>query len=237
LDLGQPVRFWHLMFQNGPLNSGPVFRSSSVMSFGVWLLNGFSLICGVAYPLMWLAYDKQVPGLADKEGLRKLLGILGLPFALLVMVYTGVLLAVSAKPVWADTPILPVLFVISATSTGFAAIILALLFFHREDSEAIARLEKGDRLLVKLEMAVVAVLVAALLFSPGAAGPVKNLLVGDYAVFFWVGFVIPGLLLPFYVQRYTQRNHGRPMRSLAVTAALLVLFGGFFLRYVVLLAV
>lgn len=236
LDLGQPLRFWHLMFQTGPLNEGLIFRSSSVMSFGVWLLNGFSLLCGVAYPVMWLAEDKKIPGFAGKEGLRRIIGILGLPFALLVAVYTGVLLAVTSVPVWADTPVLPVLFTVSATSTGFAAIMLALLIFHKDEREALIRLEKGDSLLVKLEMAIVAVMVVLLLFSPSAAGPVKNLVFGNYAVFFWVGFVIPGLLLPFLIQQHAQQYHGRVLKHLAVASALLVLFGGFFLRYIILLA-
>lgn len=237
LDLGQPLRFWHLLFQNGPLNYGLIFRSSSVMSFGVWLLIGFSLLCGMAYPLMWLAEDKKIPGLAGREGLRRLLGILGLPFALLVVVYTGVLLAVSSQPVWADTPLLPVLFVISATSTGLAAITLAQLFSRQGDAEAVARLEKGDRLLIRLEMAVVALLVVLLLFSPSAAGPARNLVFGNYAVFFWLGFVVPGLVLPFLVQRHTEQRHGRGWDPLVAASALMVLFGGFFLRYVILLAV
>ncbi len=236
-DLGQPARFWHLMFQNGPLNDGFIFRPSSVMSFGVWLLIGFSLFCGVAYPFMWIAEDKKIPGLAGKETLRKLIGILGLPFAVLVAVYTGVLLSVSSQPVWADTPFLPVLFVISATSTGFAAIFLAVLFFHREDAEAMVRLERGDRILIILELAVVAILFIMLLFSPDAAGPVKNLMIGEYAVFFWVGFIIPGLLLPLYMQLYIKQNRGRILKNLAITSALLVLFGGFYLRYIILLAV
>ncbi|MHB8171311.1 MAG: NrfD/PsrC family molybdoenzyme membrane anchor subunit [Thermincolia bacterium] len=237
LDLGQPARFWYLMFQTSPLSTGLVFHPSSVMSLGVWILIGFSLLCGIVYPMMWLAEDKKIPGLADREGLRRLIGILGLPFAFLVVAYTGVLLAVTSTPVWADTPLLPVLFVVSATSTGFAAIILALLFFHREESEALTRLEKGDSLLIKLEMVIVAVLLALLLFSPTAAGPVKNLIIGDYAVFFWVGFVFPGLLLPFIIQQHVRRHHSQTLKNFAAASALLVLFGGFFLRYIILLAV
>ncbi len=237
LDLGRPLDFWRLMFQQGPLNEGFIFRPSSVMSFGVWLLLGFSMFCGVAYPFLWIAEDKKVPGLVGKESLRKLIGILGLPFAVLVAVYTGVLLSVSSQPVWADTPFLPVLFVISATSTGFAAISLAMLFFQRGDAEAMVRLERGDRVLIVLELAVVAVLFIVLLFFPDASGPVKKLMIGQYAVFFWIGFVVPGLLLPLYIQLYIQRNQGRILKNLAVTSALLVLFGGFYLRYIILLAV
>ncbi len=240
IDLGKPLSFWHLLVQAGPLNNGLIFRASSVMSVGTWLLVAFSLLCGVAYPLMWLAEDKKIPflsGLAGREGLRRTVGILGLPFALMVAAYTGVLLAVSAKPVWADTPLLPMLFVVSATSTGIAAIILALYFFKQDDCESIKRLEKGDSILIKLELAVVGMLTVWLLFSPSAAGLMKNLLIGDYAVFLWLGFIIPGLLLPLLMQGYSLRNHGRAPKTLAVASALLVLVGGFFLRYVVILAV
>jgi polysulfide reductase chain C len=237
LDLGQPSRFWHLMFQTGPLNTGLIFRPSSVMSLGVWILIGFSLFCGVAYPLMWLAEDRKMPGLEGREGLRRLIGILGLPFAFLVAAYTGVLLAVTSMPVWADTPLLPALFVVSATSTGFAAIMLALLFFRREEDDALTRLEKGDNLLIKLEMGIVTVLLALLLFSPSTAGPAKNMIIGEYAVFFWIGFVFPGLLLPLFIQQHARRQHNQGLKQFAAVSALLVLFGGFYLRYIILLAV
>ncbi|PKM80331.1 MAG: hypothetical protein CVU89_14030 [Firmicutes bacterium HGW-Firmicutes-14] len=236
LDLGKPLKFWHLMIQNGPLNDGLIFRPSSAMSLGVWLLNGFSLFCGLVYPLLWLAHDRKIPGIFGKDSFRQLIGIMGLPFAVMVAVYTGVLLSVTTQPIWADTPLLPVLFVISATSTGLAAISLALLFFRNDDAEAMLRLERGDRILIILELAVVAVLFIWLLFSPAAGGPVRDLLIGRYAVFFWIGFIIPGLLLPLYVQLYIKRNRGLVLKNLAITSSLLVLVGGFYLRYIMILA-
>ncbi|MHB9093701.1 MAG: NrfD/PsrC family molybdoenzyme membrane anchor subunit [Eubacteriales bacterium] len=229
LDLGKPLKFWHLMFQNGPLNKGLIFQPGSAMSLGVWLLVGFILICGIAYPLMWLSKS-------GNDNLRRKIGIVGMPFALLIAVYTGVLLAATSEPVWADTPLLPVLFVLSATSTGIAAIMVIIAFSSTVDSKVVARLEKGDNLLIKIELAVVALLFAALLFSSGAAGLVKNLMFGSYAVFFWVGFILVGLLLPLSIQRYNLQRHNEATGKLALISALLVLFGGFFLRYVVLLA-
>lgn len=242
VDLGQPLRFWHLLFQNGPINHGVIFLPVSAMSFGTWALVIFSLLCGVAYPLLWLAEEKSAKSLpiisafSGKESLRRFIGLLGLPFAVLIAVYTGVLLAATSRPVWADTPLLPVLFVLSATSTGIAAIIILINLTNTQKPDAVARLEKGDGSIIKLELAAVTILFITLLLSPRSVGMVKNLLIGDYAVFFWVGFIMVGLLLPLSIQGHTQRNHRYPSKALAVTSSLLILTGGFFLRYIVLLA-
>lgn len=237
LDLGQPLRFWHLLFQSGPLNRGLIFLPGSVMSLGTWFLVAFSLLCGVIYPLMWLSEEKVgkrlplIPLLSGKDSARRLIGAFGLPFALLVAVYTGVLLAVTSRPVWADTPLLPPLFVLSATSTGIAAIVFLMSLSSRSDHDILALLEKGDSFVIKVELVFVALLLVALLFSPGAVGSIKDLMFGSYSIFFWLGFIFVGLVLPLNLQRYINDKN-----RLALLSSALVLFGGFYLRYIILLA-
>jgi polysulfide reductase chain C len=236
IDLGQPLRFWHLLFQLGPLHRGLILTISP-MSIGTWVLVFFSFICGVFYPLFWLAEERFARNtllavLAGKERLRRIVGICGLPFSIIVAAYTGVLLATSGQPVWASTPLLPVLFVISATSTGFAAVMLMTWFLAREDREALATLEKGDNLIIKLEIVIVAILFAILFFFPEASPIVRDLLFGTYAVLFWLGFVGPALVLPLFMQKQSFTTH---TQRLIVPAALLVLIGGFYLRFIVLL--
>jgi len=241
VDLGQPLRFWHLMLQFGPVNSGIIFLPGSVMSIGTWILVVFSVLCGVVYPLMWLAEEKfarNIPvlsSLAGRDGLRRAVGLIGLPFALLIAVYTGVLIATSSRPILADTPFLPILFVVSATSTGFAAIMLAMSLSSAGDHSAINRLERGDNTIIKLELAVVAVFFAVALFMPRALGMLKAYMIGPYAVFFWVGFIAVGLLLPLAIQRYSLSQH-KAARGLAIMSSALVLLGGFYLRFIMLLA-
>jgi len=241
-DLGQPSRFWHLIFQTGPINSGLILRFGSAMSLGAWLLTAFVVICGLLYPAMWLAEEKAgknlplISGLAGREKMRRNVGIIGLPLALLVAVYTGVLLAATSEPVWANTPLLPMLFVISATSTGIAAIIFLMGMSGTDDPHVIGRLEKGDSLLIKMELALVILLFIALMFSPEAAGLIKNVMIGSYAVFFWLGVIGVGLLLPLSIQRYSRQRHSQVTTGLALMSSVLVLCGGFFLRYVILLA-
>lgn len=237
LDLGQPLRFWHLLFQSGPLNRGLIFLPGSVMSLGTWFLVAFSLLCGVIYPLMWFSEERVgkrlplIPLLSGKDGARRLIGALGLPFALLVAVYTGVLLAATSRPVWADTPLLPPLFVLSATSTGIAAIVFLMSLSSRSDHGILALLEKGDSFVIKVELVFVALLLVALLFSPGAVGSIKDLMFGSYSIFFWLGFIFVGLVLPLNLQRYINDKN-----RLALLSSALVLFGGFYLRYIILLA-
>ncbi|MCL6471809.1 MAG: polysulfide reductase NrfD [Firmicutes bacterium] len=242
VDLGRPLRFWHLMLQLGPVNTGIIIRPGSVMSLGTWFLVAFSAVCGVAYPLMWLAKERfasNIPvlsALAEKDDIRRAVGVLGLPIAFLVAIYTGVLLAVSSRPIWADTVLLPVLFVISATSTGIAAIILLLSLSKSGAHHEVRRLEKGDNFMIKLELVFVAILAIALFISPRAIGAIKNVMVGDFAVFFWLGFIAAGLLIPFNIQRFGLQNSSLSTKGLAVTSSVLVLLGGFFLRFIVLIA-
>ncbi|KUK31314.1 MAG: hypothetical protein XD63_1442, partial [Thermoanaerobacterales bacterium 50_218] len=61
---------------------------------------------------------------------------------------------------------------------------------------------------------------------------VRDLLFGTYAVLFWLGFVGPALVLPLFMQKQSFTTH---TQRLIVPAALLVLIGGFYLRFIVLL--
>ena len=52
------------------------------------------------------------------------IAVLGSIFGLFIAGYTGVLLAVTNRPIWADSTLLGLLFLISGASTGAAALIL-----------------------------------------------------------------------------------------------------------------
>lgn len=104
-DLGRPMRF---------LNMLRVFRPTSPMNMGTWVLSGFGALAGVAaLPELvpaprWMRRSAEVAGFGS--------GLLGLP----LVGYTGVLLANTAVPVWQATRnTLPVLFAFSgAVSAG-----------------------------------------------------------------------------------------------------------------------
>lgn len=111
VDLGRPERF---------LNMLRVFRPTSPLSIGSWVLAGSASLSGAALVL---------PGaLGDAASYGS--GALGLPLA----GYTGVLLAGTAVPVWSESGrTLPVAFVGSAMASA-ACLLEALPLSDREDA-------------------------------------------------------------------------------------------------------
>ena len=97
IDLGQPFRFWEMMVRRAGDGSlwleSPyiMFNPGSTMSYGTWFLSLFVIVSLCYIGASLVAYPFPWGGL-----IKKIVGVIGVPFALLVMVYTGVLL--SARP-------------------------------------------------------------------------------------------------------------------------------------------
>jgi formate-dependent nitrite reductase membrane component NrfD len=104
-DLGRPARF---------LNMLRVFRPTSPMNMGTWLLTAFGAAAGAAALPSLVPAPRALARLSDVAGLEA--GLLGLP----LVGYTGVLIANTAVPVWQGTRnTLPILFAFSgAVSAG-----------------------------------------------------------------------------------------------------------------------
>jgi formate-dependent nitrite reductase membrane component NrfD len=104
-DLGRPARF---------LNMLRVFRPTSPMNMGTWLLSAFGACAGAAALPSFVRAPRALARLSDAAGLGA--GLLGLPF----VGYTGVLISNTAVPVWQGTRnTLPILFAFSgAVSAG-----------------------------------------------------------------------------------------------------------------------
>jgi formate-dependent nitrite reductase membrane component NrfD len=122
-DLGDPRRFHHML---------RVFKPSSPMNIGTWTLVGYSGMVGASVLREWLRDRGQPP--EDQPGakgilVRRWLGwhdVLGIPLAIGIAGYTGVLLSCTSNPLWCRNPWLGPLFSASAMSTGAEAISLAL---------------------------------------------------------------------------------------------------------------
>ncbi|ACG72106.1 Polysulphide reductase NrfD [Anaeromyxobacter sp. K] len=104
-DLGRPSRF---------LNMLRVFRPTSPMNMGTWVLTGFGALSGAAALPALVATPRALERSAGVAAAGA--AVLGLP----LVGYTGVLLANTAVPVWQATRnTLPVLFAFSgAVSAG-----------------------------------------------------------------------------------------------------------------------
>lgn len=109
IDLGRPARF---------LNMLRVFRPTSPLSVGSWILAAATPLAGTALALSNTTGTRRRVG--DAAGLA--LGVVGLPLA----GYTAVLLSNTAVPLWANIRrTLPALFVASATSSATSLLGLA----------------------------------------------------------------------------------------------------------------
>ena len=118
---------------------------------------------------------------------------LGAILALGVMGYTGLLLyVVKAIPLWASVW-LPILFTISAISTGLSANAAATLNAGHGLSHCA---HKFHVVLVALEIVAVLALFASVRSEAAGMASVTKIVSGSLAPMFWIGFVVFGLALP-----------------------------------------
>ncbi len=223
VDLNRPERFWHMLWQSD--TGGFLLKWWSPISLGVWILTFFGGVLVLALLGTW-AGRFGLPGglsvLADGvigKVIAAVTGLLGLSLA----GYTGSLLTATNRPLWADTPLLGLLFLLSGISAAAAAM---LLFGRRTHPASRSWLGRMDSYAMLLELVVLVVMVVTL-------GAVATAVLGNgWGVALLVGTVLLGILVPLLA-------HVRPRLLGAATvpvAALLVLAGSFVLRSAIVLA-
>jgi len=168
------------------------------------------------------------PGnMAEAEGARHLIGVIGAIFAFGTMVYTGLLLGDAIPiPFW-STILLPILFFMSALSTGAMAVILVGVIMGAEEAY-LSILGRADILLIVVEALVLAAYLHGSYRLPNSRMSAVHVLKGESAGMFWLGVCVCGLLIPLVIDAMGLHGAG------AVIASILGLIGGLCLRYVVL---
>jgi formate-dependent nitrite reductase membrane component NrfD len=241
-DLGHWYRFYKLFLH---------LRFVSPMSIGSWLLVVFNLVALVNC-YAWLTasqrdqlFSKIPERLAfvrrlnyDIDHWRRYLALAGLPISVGVGIYTGVLLgAVQSRPFW-NTNLVAQLFLFSALSTGCATLILGLAR-HEHSTEELKLLYGLDVCFMVLEFFIVLpYLVHGELSVQAVQDSLKLILGGPFTALFWVFFLALGLISPLFIELFelvpviiaNRKFHYR--RSIAAGTALLILMGGFLLRYI-----
>lgn len=208
-----PLRFLYL-----------VTNFNSVMTWGVVILSAFMIVS-----IATLAIDllgKRAPFALE---------CCGLGLALATAAYTGVLLGVvQTFPLW-NSPLLPVLFVVSAASTGIASVVFAGCF-AKGDRSANARLLERTRLALPcIELVLIALLLMTTQANAAGAASAASIVVGSYAPLFWIGLVLAGLVLPAGASLWELRR-GNVSITLTTVAEAGVLAGGFILRFLIVMA-
>lgn len=222
LDLDRPERFWHMLLQSATWR--PMFKGYSPMSIGAWALLGF----GTFSLLSFLAARREQGRwavLRPPAPLGILISALGGCFGLFLAGYTGVLLSVTNRPIWADTSLLGLVFLASGASTSAA--LLRLLGGTRSEAEDTGRaLVKFDRSMLVIELIALVALVASL-------GVVARAWLDAWGALLAVGVVGAGIVAPLVLYA----RAARAQSGHAALASLLVLAGGLLLRVVVIFSV
>ncbi len=172
------------------------------------------------------------------NSLKPIQGFLGwmtMIFGFAVAAYTGLLLSVAPSiPAWSH-PLLPVLFVISALSTATAWYMLWTYFAKggddvKEIREKIGhQVEWADIGLITFELLAIAAYFNYLYYAYAGGKYVFHHAITN--VGFMVGFLLIGVILPWILEFFAAKKH---IRILVPLAAVLVLVGGFLLRYYIL---
>jgi formate-dependent nitrite reductase membrane component NrfD len=220
VDLGQPQRFWHMVFQseNFPL---PIFKPYSPMSFGSGLLAVFGLVAFLSFVDAVFGKNRWLhrPG----NVLGKIVSVIGAIAGLGLAGYTGVLLNVTNIPVWGNSPWIGALFVFSGVSTGIATL---MVLARSGPASTVEKLSEADNYMMVFELISLVVFLVTL----GAVG--TTFIFGTPIVILFVVVIVVGLLAPL-VLHWRPRLFGGE-RVASVASAVLVLIGGFVLRWAVL---
>lgn len=227
LDLGHPERFFLAYAQ----------PFTSMIALGTWIVSVFLIVGFVQIAALVL------PGLKGKgsPGFWKAMWTVGTVAAIGTAIYTGVLLGVVRSiPFW-NTPLLPVLFLVSATSTGAGAVFLAApiyraVFGTEVAGEAVHSTGKLDVGLVVVELGLLFFYLVIMAGSGTVtAASVALLTRGSYAPAFWGGVVVVGLLVPLALETVSLRGKGTSSaRVSTIAAGICLLLGGIVLRFAVL---
>ena len=140
------------------------------------------------------------------------------------MIYTGILLAASRPIAFWSTALLPLLFLVSALSTGIMAVILIAILGRQVTEDQVHALARADMLLIILEMFVLAFYLQGTHRVPESRASARVVLMGEVAPLFWWGVAFAGLVAPLIFDLF----------DLAVVASVCGIFGGLCLRQVIL---
>jgi formate-dependent nitrite reductase membrane component NrfD len=254
LDLAHPLYVWAIYITFEWLS--PMAWGSWVLLVVYAILLVSALI---RLPQSWPWLGERVPVLQKASDFfvrhptrLRWLGLANIAFGIAVGIYTGILLnTMVARPLW-NTSILPLLFLVSGLSAGAAAMHIATVVFpgrpaprsllggalaamaqplgeEPPEKSTVDSLIRADVALLGVELVLIALLLISLATSTlSHIEAVRLLFDGRYGLIFWIGVVAVGILVPIVLQTLELRHR----IAHTIVPALLVLAGGFALRWV-----
>ena len=224
LDLRHKAYFWRLY---------TTIRFESPMSWGAWTLlviTPLSMIWSASYLRELVpTWDWKFSWLKKFEkfviSYRSVIAWMMVVLAVILGIYTGILLsAFNARPLW-NTSIMGFLFLASGLSSG-----AAVIMWMSKDKMERHLISKIDVLLIGIELFLIIHLFMGFLAGPEVQIEAASLFLGGrFTVIFWVFVVGLGVILPGILEILELRGKKIPI----YIPALLILIGGLIFRYVI----
>lgn len=218
-DLGDPSRFHHML---------RVFKPTSPMNLGAWTLSVYSIplaLLAGAHAAAELPRTRSLK-LADDLRSARFLSALGIPPALVMLSYPGVLLSTTSTPMWSESRLLGALFACSSFAAAASAISIVLALEGQHNHESLRRVESIER------VARIAELIALGGYLVTSRKALKPLMKGRYGWEFWLGAIGAGVLLPALVKARAPRRRRSSLKTTILRSAL-SLAGGFVLKWAI----
>lgn len=207
MDLKIPLRF---------INMLRIFRPTSAMSIGTYILSGFGLFTGITGVCQML-YDWS--GIALFRRVARLSSLPASITGVGMSIYTGTLLAQTSVPLWSVIPRrIAALFGASAVTTASAAMSLASSGSTRRKLDRVGLVAGTTELLLSKQ-------IESIWQEQDVEGPVAE---SPYREINEIGITGIGLVLPLVLRLL---NFGGKFTPLSVLASLATLVGGVLLRY------
>mgnify|MGYP004706271983 CR=1 FL=1 len=242
--LTRPLTFWYLMVFYNP---------TSIMSLGVMLFQVYFVVMLLwiitLYHDGWLTQLETVwhrPALAAQA--RKLTATivkraavienLLLVLAILLGCYTGFLLSALKSFPLLNNPVLPVLFLVSGTTSGIAVMLLASAWGRNTSghSRSLHFIHRVETPVVYAELFLLFAFFVGLLLGGGQkVVAAQTALSGFWGGVFWIGIIGIGIVIPF-IANQVRKPSVHSGKGQLITLAAMSLFGVFLLRLFVLYA-
>ena len=233
VDLTRPERFWHMVWRSD--TGGPMFKYYSAISLGVWIILLFVIFVVLAVILSFRGGGIRTSDVASTDQLTtddfrpttvwdKIVALGCILTGSALAGYTGLVLTGTNRPLWGDSALITLLFLLSGISAGGAAMVL--LGWRQGHPGTVRWIEQMESYSSVLELIVLAI-IAATIWSV-----VRVVWNGAWGAILLFGVGVLGIVTPIVL-------YARPRALGTATvpiAALLVLIGGFLLRTVVILS-
>ena len=227
IDIRHKLFFWQL-YTN--------IKLQSPMSWGAWTLMVITPVsfiwCALHIKDIFPGWDWKFKWLYSLEAFfnkyKKTLAWVMLIYAIMLGIYTGILLsAFNARPLW-NTSILGPLFLASGLSAGAAATLI--LSKNKAERKQFARI---DLVIIGIELFLIIHMFMGFLASTQVQiEAAKMFLGGPYTMPFWIFVVILGMVFPSILEIMELKKFHIP----SIVPPILVIFGSLMLRFIIVYA-